>query len=471
MSASAPNWKRGEFYSFRATNKIHLGKYETDILNGDEFDYDGYTVRYAGTEYGVPQLQGLCGSWFVTVSDTTTQYQAKPAGVQVRPATPEAEGRGDAFTMGEASEEEAVVGTLGESREIRTAAREGRQERLEQLRGERNRQARRRAGEPMDPMADSNPNAPPPENAADVDPEVEAALMEHAEETFVRAEPAHRGGRRTASASPDENAAVARANAINRERILAREAELKALDQHKSAAEMGGQRHDNPEAGQRRVGKGGKYALVVEGADDYEAVKQYKFSDGAAVGGDGVGGSMKGTDVTKVSSRRPVQVGNAVASTPQNREAGAMVIPDPMTTHQPQAVRARQTTQVQREGNVGIDEVLPGGGTGDVDEVGYGDDLADLLPGAAVAGRVRPKAAAATPKPAPAPQPTEADEIAEVVDGWNTKRNWQKRVEEAVEFYADWPEALEGIYGIESPAVIKQIKSKISRKDAAAKKG
>jgi hypothetical protein len=60
------------------------------------------------------------------------------------------------------------------------------------------------------------------------------------------------------------------------------------------------------------------------------------------------------------------------------------------------------------------------------------------------------------------PKKTESEEIQEILEGWSTKRNWQKRVEEAVEFYSDWPEAMQAIYGIESPAVVKKIQERLA---------
>jgi len=442
MGAAA--FKRGEFRSYRATNKIHLGRYETDILANDEFDYDGATVRYSGMEYGVPQLQGLLGDWFVPVADQTTTYKSKPAGVEVSHATPEARERGDKFTMDEASEEEAVVGTMTEQKQIREAAAAGNTDRLEALRQQRR---DRKTSIGISQASDSNPDAPPPQNADDVDPEVEAALMEHAEQTYMTARPVHSSGQQ-AQANPAEQASVARANAINQANIARKTAELEARDPRKTRAEMGGERHDAPDSGGRRVGKGGKYALIEDDSGG-KVVGEYKFSDGAVVGSEGIAGEIKeGTNVTKVAGKQPVQVGKPVAMA----RPGAQVIEDPMHTHEPQAVRARQTTQVPREGNVGIDEIRQGGATGDVDEAISGDDLADLLPGAAVAGQVNRKP----------PVLTEDQEIAEVLDGWNIRRNWQKRVQEAVDFYGDWPEAIDAICAKESEKVAEQIRNKLA---------
>lgn len=453
-------FERGKFISFRATNNIHLGKYLVDIRLNDQFAYDGQVVRHEGAEYEVPQLRGLLGTWFVHSADKTTQYKSQPAGVQVRAATPEGESRGASFTMGTADEAEAVVGTMSQATEIRVAASTD-TARLRELRESRRADAARRAGL-ADPLVDSNPDAPPPENAGDVDPEAEALFMGDVTEKFVKARPVYQeGGMGTVTASESELRAVQEANRRNQEAIARKAAELETLDPRKTRDQMGGTRYDAPDQGQRKVG-GGKYGLIRDEQDDGVPVGNYKFSQGATVGSEESArqiATTKPVDVTRVASTQPVQVGQAVASTP-NRNAGAQVIDDPMYTHRPQATRARNTTQVQRgNGNVGIDEIGPGGATGDVDEAASSDDLTELLPEAAVAGRV-----GQLQRRIPVPQPSEEDEIAEVVSSWSIKRNWQKRVEEAVEFYAEWPEALNAIFAIESPAVVKQIRERIAAK-------
>lgn len=452
---------RGQFHKYRATNNVHLGKYLIDLKVNTTFDYDGQVVRYEGMAYDVPQLQGMFSAgWFVPVEDTTSQYRSQPAGVQVRPATPEGEARGAAFSMGRASEDEAVVSTMAQAKEIRTAASSD-QGRLAELREQRRHDAARRAGL-VDPVQDSNPDAPPPRNAADVDPEVEAAFMEDTERQYIQARPVNQAGAQGMSASDAELRQVAEANRLNQERIARATAELERVDPRRTKEEMGGMRHDAPDQGMRKVG-GGKYGLIRDEQDDGVPVGNYRFSGGATVGSEESARNAamaKPVDVTRVASQQPVQVGQAVASTPAaNRHAGAVVYDDMMTTHSPQAVRARNTTQVRRgEGNVGIDDIGPGGATGDVDFASSSDDLTELLPGAAVAGLNARRAVQLPPKK------TESEEIQEVLDGWSTKRNWQKRVEEAVEFYSDWPEALLALYGIESPAVVKQIQDRIAAK-------
>jgi len=459
-------FKRGQFNSYRATEKIHLGKYETDIMKDDLFDYDGSTIRYSGMEYGVPQLRKLEGAWFVPESDHVTTYKPQPAGVVVSHATPEARDRGDTFTMDEASEEEAVVGTMTEQKQIREAAGRGDTERLAKLRAQRAARAQRISGGPGEVSLDTNPDAPPPPNAADVDPMVEAALMDRAIPQYESARPVHTSGHR--KASQGENAAVARADAVNLERIARTAEHLEQIDPRKSRDEMGGVRRDDAgnQGGVTRVGKGGKFGLIRDESGG-EVVQSYEFSKGATVG-DGVieKGDVPGTNVLKTAQRQPIQVGKAVAVTPQNRHAGAQFVDDVSVTHKPQAARAQNTTQVPAQGNVGIDHIGKHGATGDVEVTHSGENLEALLPGAAVAGRV----AAPRPQTQLPPAPTEAEEIQEVLAGWSKRRNWQKRVTEAVDFYGDWPEALDAICEFESPNVVKQIRSKMDRQAAADSK-
>jgi hypothetical protein len=474
-------FKRGQFESFRALNQIHLGKYELDIKKNHSFEYDGSTIRYAGYEYGVPQLRGLYGAWYVEEADQQTRYVSQPADIQVSHATPEAREAGMKFTMEEASEEEAVVGTVTEQKEIREAARDGRRDRLAELRAQREARGKRgvtasmkgRAGGVGEVVTDTNPHAPPPENALDVDPDVEAVLMSDGAEwadsdtmsalptepavpqhQYRQAVPAHARGIQGVPASESE--AVARANEMNRRAILEAVDRHEAYDAPKSREQMGGARHNSASDGKARVGSGGKFGLVRDDSGG-EVVKSYNFSGGAAVG-EAARNEVQATDVTRAGSRQPVQVGRAVAAPVQNRQAGALVTPDPTETVTPQAqYKSARSTQVPVDGNTAITQNLPGGGTGDVDVSVTGDDLRELIPGAAVAGEVVP------PRRAPAPPPalSEDDEIAEIVAGWSTKRNWQKRVQEAVDYYGDWPEALDAICAKESDKVAAQIRKRV----------
>ena len=75
-------WKRGQFYTFYAKMKMRVGGTTPfDILEGDEFQYDGMTVKYSGLE--VPQ-QGLRSAhregWYTLIENDV--------GTRVEPIVP-----------------------------------------------------------------------------------------------------------------------------------------------------------------------------------------------------------------------------------------------------------------------------------------------------------------------------------------------------------------------------------------------
>lgn len=71
---TAPNnvpWKRGEFLTFYAKMKIrvggHSGNESIEIPGGDEFEYDGSVVRYAGREFPQPNMRAAIRDGWATM--------------------------------------------------------------------------------------------------------------------------------------------------------------------------------------------------------------------------------------------------------------------------------------------------------------------------------------------------------------------------------------------------------------------
>jgi hypothetical protein len=68
-------WKRGEFIKFYALMKIRVGAADPksvpiDIMEGDEFEYDGSLLKYGGSEMHSPQLRGaIKNNWVTTDPD------------------------------------------------------------------------------------------------------------------------------------------------------------------------------------------------------------------------------------------------------------------------------------------------------------------------------------------------------------------------------------------------------------------
>jgi hypothetical protein len=62
-------WKRGDFRTFYAQMKIRVGGKDTlDIQKGDEFEYDGTIVKYAGAEFPQPGLRGAVKEGWATLA-------------------------------------------------------------------------------------------------------------------------------------------------------------------------------------------------------------------------------------------------------------------------------------------------------------------------------------------------------------------------------------------------------------------
>lgn len=62
-------WKRNTFITFYALMKIRVGNQQTpvDIQKGDEFDYDGTILKYAGLEVSSPSIRGGIKQGWATV--------------------------------------------------------------------------------------------------------------------------------------------------------------------------------------------------------------------------------------------------------------------------------------------------------------------------------------------------------------------------------------------------------------------
>ena len=64
-------WQRGNYLKFYALMKIRVGgTVPVDIQEGDEFDYDGSILRYAGAELGTPQLRGAIKNSWATLDES-----------------------------------------------------------------------------------------------------------------------------------------------------------------------------------------------------------------------------------------------------------------------------------------------------------------------------------------------------------------------------------------------------------------
>jgi len=74
-------WQRGNYMKFFALMKIRVGGANpVDIQEGDEFEYDGSILKYAGAEMPTPQLRGAIKNGWVTTEEDS--QDGAPAAVQ-----------------------------------------------------------------------------------------------------------------------------------------------------------------------------------------------------------------------------------------------------------------------------------------------------------------------------------------------------------------------------------------------------
>ncbi len=63
-------WQRGSFHKFFAQMKIRVGgQNAVEISRGDEFEYDGSILKYAGMEIASPQLRGAVSSGWASLTE------------------------------------------------------------------------------------------------------------------------------------------------------------------------------------------------------------------------------------------------------------------------------------------------------------------------------------------------------------------------------------------------------------------
>ena len=75
---------KGAFQTFRSITKIHLGALSDNLLEGEEIDFDGFTMRRGGQDHALHSLRGAVqAGWLVLHHAPETKYVPQPAGVVV----------------------------------------------------------------------------------------------------------------------------------------------------------------------------------------------------------------------------------------------------------------------------------------------------------------------------------------------------------------------------------------------------
>jgi len=108
-------YQKGTFHTYRAVAKVHLGSIQSNLMEGEEVDFDGFTMRRGGEEHALHALRGAIKvGWLVPQSAAPTKYVPQPAGIVVHKADGINEGEIDIGF--EVDRDDVRVGSLQEVR-------------------------------------------------------------------------------------------------------------------------------------------------------------------------------------------------------------------------------------------------------------------------------------------------------------------------------------------------------------------
>jgi hypothetical protein len=108
------DYAKGQFQSYRAITKIHLGAISDNLSEGEEIQYDGHVLKRGSDEHSLHSLRAAIKvGWLVPVGSPETKYVPQPAGVTVH----RADGMDDSeISLDTVFETDVNVGTLDEVR-------------------------------------------------------------------------------------------------------------------------------------------------------------------------------------------------------------------------------------------------------------------------------------------------------------------------------------------------------------------
>jgi hypothetical protein len=100
----------GNFHSFRATVRFHLGKIQQDVHKDDVVEFDGTTLKVGGVSHALPELRSaIKAGWLSPVESSVADYVPQSANVRVRAAMDKDKGK---TVSTEVQQDETFVGNV-----------------------------------------------------------------------------------------------------------------------------------------------------------------------------------------------------------------------------------------------------------------------------------------------------------------------------------------------------------------------
>ncbi len=120
---STPQYKKGDFRSYRAVTKVHLGAIEDNLEEGEVVEYDGQTMKRGGDEHQIATLRAAIKvGWLVPEEQEGGEYVPQPADIIIHDAESTGQDRGEGRRMGTAYDEEKDLGNRKDIRAGKTAS-------------------------------------------------------------------------------------------------------------------------------------------------------------------------------------------------------------------------------------------------------------------------------------------------------------------------------------------------------------
>lgn len=109
------NFVKGEFQSFKAITKVHIGALESNLEEGEVVLFDGSTLKRGGEEKAMPSIRGAIRVGWLVPEGVEAKYTPKPADIKIHSAKNMSD-KPEQIQMRKVYEDERGMGTIQEVR-------------------------------------------------------------------------------------------------------------------------------------------------------------------------------------------------------------------------------------------------------------------------------------------------------------------------------------------------------------------
>lgn len=115
MESAMATFTKGDFKSYTAVTKVHLGAIETDLLEGETIQFDGTTMKRGSDEHDISVLVAAIKVGWLVPEGEAGSYDPSPADIKVHSATNRSDKQGARLKV-DIQDEERDMGTISDVR-------------------------------------------------------------------------------------------------------------------------------------------------------------------------------------------------------------------------------------------------------------------------------------------------------------------------------------------------------------------